>query len=245
MNDAATVVEVALDSDATRLDAFTEDELARVLVLARTADPPDLGALLRDRRIPHWEAVAASAVVDPARLAARVRSISEGGAPPVAASIEERHDVVSREDCGRCIVAAEALVRRTGGGTGICARIGAIADELVKNALRAARGGSVVVEIGTDRARWAIVVRDRVGALTPDVALEALARGYAGGAARAGGGAGLGLYHVLGLADDLCVTCAPGRLTEVRAVVEARRGPFRRGFDAFLQPSEEPWGRTQ
>jgi len=99
-------------------------------------------------------------------------------------------------------------------------RLRSVADELLMNALREARGGEAraVLRWASDGATLAISVGDGVGALRQrDVIAHVRRARREGGRPRvsASGGAGLGLYLVLANVASLIVNIAPGEKTEV------------------------------
>jgi hypothetical protein len=129
----------------------------------------------------------------------------------------------------------------------LVARIEAVADELLMNALydapavrygvepriaERARAGlgplgdePALVRWGCDGHRLALSVRDNYGELRKEAILEHLARARAGrGAplARPGGGAGLGLYFVVSSVAGLVANISPGRATEMIALFDVK-----------------------
>jgi hypothetical protein len=133
------------------------------------------------------------------------------------------------------------FVTEAGARRPVAARIEAVADELIMNALYdapAVRHGvprreaqaldpdvKALLSYGCDGRTLGVSVRDHYGELSKEAILDHVARAQRdqGRPTQApGGGAGLGLYMVLSAVTRFVVNVDPGRLTEVIGLFDVR-----------------------
>ncbi|HVK78391.1 MAG TPA: hypothetical protein VM734_34065 [Kofleriaceae bacterium] len=88
-----------------------------------------------------------------------------------------------------------------------------------------ARGPAIEVELRCDGQRLGIATIDRYGSLEPEVVLTSLRRCFERAEPRQGpGGAGLGLYLLLGSVSHVVFNVARGRRTEVIGLMDVSKG---------------------
>jgi hypothetical protein len=160
----------------------------------------------------------------------------------------------------------ESFARGVGCHPLVAQAVGTAADELISNGLYDAPtdaqglhrfahlpreervvldpGELVSVRCACDGRRICLSVNDPFGSLRPSRALDNLVRCFGGGQDQIDhkrGGAGVGLYHVFSLMHHLVINVAPGKRTEIIALLEVTRS-YReystrpRSFDVFVEP---------
>jgi hypothetical protein len=180
------------------------------------------------------------------RLADHVRGSGHTHVP-LAAYLDWGHaaydlEVRSSTDRDAAVARVQDVVASLGVPKRVVDQFGELAHELIMNALydapvdasgrpkfardrkadvRLADGECPAVRLATDGSRLVLQVRDPFGRLERHHVLDGLARGLAGGELdRSGGGAGLGMAMCHNASSALFFDVAPGRSTEVTALLE-------------------------
>jgi hypothetical protein len=233
------------DVDWDRLSAWG----AKVVVVADSLERDDILALLHGAGIDHLMAGLDDAEEDLVVTSGKVAKKDIFGLEKYlawGAAIVDR-EVRSYEEKRDVLLELAAFAEGIGVRRQVVARIEAVADELLMNALydapalrygvepriaERARAGlgplgdeAVFLRWGCDGQKLALSVRDNYGELRKDAILEHLARARAGrGApqAKPGGGAGLGLHFVVSSVTELVANIAPGRTTEMIALFDVK-----------------------
>lgn len=236
---------VRTEVDWERLSAWG----AKVVIVADSLERNDVLALLHGAGIDHVMARVEEAEEDLVVTSSKVARKDIFGLEKYLAwgvTVTERQ-VRRYEEKRDALVELAAYAEEIGVRRQVVARIEAVADELLMNALydapalrygvepriaERARAGlgplgdeAALLRWGCDGRQLALSVRDNYGELRKDAIVEHLAQARAGrGAplAKPGGGAGLGLYFVISSVTELVANISPGHATEMIALFDVK-----------------------
>ncbi len=227
---------------------------ASLVLLCHASPPPDLHDLLLEPWFGHllgldspWFMEALAATL--AKLGGQ-EIFGLGSHLPWGTRLSS-YEVAGSDDKRHVFDGIEAFMGEMGVRGRIVARLQAVADEMLMNAVydapldeaRTPKYASLprtvpvallpherpTLRFGSDGRTFGISITDPFGALTPETLKRYVAKGMRRGADqidRKQGGAGLGLYLLYDSLHTMCLNRAPGRCTEMVGLIDIR-GSFR------------------
>ncbi len=225
----------------------------KLLALVRASEPAQFRRVFTIYRLRNFLAVSEADQLDSVELGATISKLLNpdlfGAQRYLESSPVEWVAEVRKSDQRPAIVeTTELFASRMGFHASVAEVTATVVDELITNALynapRDTAGNSrfvrthraapvtlasdekVTVRLVRDHRKLCISVCDPYGSMTPERAIDCLARCFGMGKDQVnfgGSGAGLGLYFIFNLVHHLVINIAPSRLTEAIGIIHLTR----------------------